>query len=159
MNIADTIMNKAIYRDDDFLVFEDMSVIEMKKNKVYGQKLNISKKEGFTKEYKSQKDSSLFNIVSKNEKDVRGYVYSAPYLQIKFTPQEEAEGDHRNIYIMHNGDVLIEDLQSSTMLKQKSPEEIYGLNVKALSRMMKKEFVAKNESKYKTKKGLKKNYA
>lgn len=152
MSIADSIINKAIYKDKDYLVFEDMSVINLKKNKSFGNKLNISKKEGYTNKYKGQNDQSLYNIIVEKE-DLKGTIYTAPYLQIKFSEQEEAEGDHRNMYIMHNGDVLVEDFHDLSIIKQNQPEEIYGLNVKALSRMLKEEFIKTNEKKYKLKKG------
>jgi hypothetical protein len=146
MSIANQFMNQVIFKDDKHIVFNDFSVIDKNNNKVYDNTLNLTLNIGFTSKKKNFNNLDLYNIVNKDEKESEKS-YKAPFLTIDFPPQTMAEGCHRSMYIMHNGDVLIEEFDGSGLIKEKDIEVLYDTNIKGIAKWLNKKFNSENEKK------------
>lgn len=131
---------KAIYEDKDFCLYEDLSFIDKKTN----TKRNINEEVFY---YPSDMTDDLLKVYLHNKEKKDGYKKGKVYI-MKFSPQEEAEGDHRTIYITDTKKLLIEDFNYYTMFLIKDQKEIYGLKIEesidAINNNKKKKINKKN---------------
>lgn len=112
---------KKIYEDEEFILYEDFNFVD-KKTKI---KRELKENTYYYPSDMKEKDLKLY-IHNKEKKN--GYKEGKVYV-LNFNPQEEAEGDHRSIYITSKKDLLIEDFNYYSVFLIKDQKEIYGLKI------------------------------
>jgi hypothetical protein len=152
MSNVDDFIKNIVYKDKKHIVFEDMTVYDIEKDKTYPNNLNLSYKEGFTNKHQRLRDQNLFDIVTSPEgKNLKGTIYTAPYIEIKFSPQEMAEGDHGAMYLMHNGVLMVEERQNLELRKYNKTEVLHKTNIHAISKWLNQKFKETNKAKLQSK--------
>lgn len=137
-------MKNEILNNEKIIIYDDYSVF-FKKNGT--TRKNFLKKDFFYLESNKSLDENLYFLFNKKKENNKKY-QKHYFFTLKFSPQEEAEGDHRSIYITDMSHLIIEDFNYYTSFNEKKTKEIYDLNVNDLSSLLHKKQKNKNKLNY-----------
>lgn len=138
-------INDIIYQDDVHEVYKDFSVLDKNLNKKYQCKVELKLGMGKTDKKKLKTESDFIDVVISSKNEKASGKYSVPFISMEFQPQVMAEGDHRSMYLMPSGDMLIEGFNSNRAMIEKDIEVLYDTNLKGISKWLNEKFKQENK--------------